>query len=70
MNKFKELETLIRVDPALSKLVTYYREFNKEVLTKPEESLAMLAYVAAYGDENIALYEHRSKSKGAIPEEI
>jgi len=54
----------------MSKLVKYYREFNKEVLTKPEESLAMLAYVAAFGDENVALYEHRSKSKGDIPEEL
>jgi hypothetical protein len=30
----------------------------------------MLAYVAAFGDENVALYEYRSKSKGDIPEEL
>ena len=54
----------------MSKLVKYYREFNKEVLTKPEDSLAMLAYVAANGDENVALYEHRSRSKGEVPEEL
>lgn len=54
----------------MTKLVKYYREFNKEVLTKPEESLALLAYVAAHGDENVALYEHKSKSKGDISDEL
>ena len=54
----------------LGQLVDYYREFNKEVISVPDDSLAMLAYVTKYGDENLALYEHRKTNKEEPSEEL
>ena len=74
VTKFEELERLIKVDPLMTNLVEYYRQFNKEMISKPEESLPMLYHVGRHGDENVALYEYRKThtSSGSmnLPEEL
>lgn len=72
VGKFGLIEGLLK-DKCMKQLVQFYREFNKEVITSTkEESLSMLGYVVAHGDENLALFEFKRKNgeKSDVPENL
>ena len=46
----------------MSKLVMYYREFNKDVIPQSDLCISMLGYMVKHGDENLAVYEYRTKN--------
>ena len=46
----------------MSKLVMYYREFNKDVIPQSDQCISMLGYMVKHGDENLAVYEYRTKN--------
>ena len=56
----------------MSRLVMYYREFNKDVIAQSDQCISMLGHMVKYGDENLAVYEYRFKNPGKaeLPQDL